>query len=71
MVLRYNGMLVSVFELLAESREQIASVILSLDAQRDFWLADGALQSTLLGKPMAGPSMNAETAGAEAPAARH
>ena len=70
MVLRYNGMLVSVFELLAESREQIASVILSLDAQRDFWLAEGDLQSTLLGNPVNGPSMNAGAAGAEAPAAR-
>ena len=71
MVLRYNGMLVSVFELLAESREQVASVILSLDAQRDFWLADAALQSTLLGNPMTGASMSVEMPAGEAPAARH
>ncbi len=52
-VLRYNGMLIGVFELLADSRQQIASVIQAIDAQRDFWLADAALQAELIGKPMA------------------
>ncbi|CAN5897030.1 TolC family protein [soil metagenome] len=56
-VLRYNGMLIGVFELLADSREQIASVAAAIDAQRDFWLADAALQSTLIGKPMNSMSM--------------
>ena len=42
-VLRYNGMLIGVFELLADSREQIGSVIQAIDAQRDFWLADAAV----------------------------
>ena len=51
-VLRYNGMLIGVFELLADSREQIASVVQAIDARRDFWLADVALQSALIGKPM-------------------
>jgi outer membrane protein TolC len=51
-VLRYNGMLIGVFELLADSREQVASVIQALDAQRDFWLADAALQATLIGTPV-------------------
>ncbi|WP_374468089.1 TolC family protein [Ferrovibrio sp.] len=40
MALRYNGMLVSVFDLLADAREQIAEVTAALEAQRDFWLAD-------------------------------
>lgn len=40
MVLRYNGMLVSVFDLLADAREQIADVTAALEAQRDFWIAD-------------------------------
>lgn len=40
MVLRYNGMLVSVFELLADARDQIEDVNAALEAQRDFWLAD-------------------------------
>ena len=51
-LLRYNGMLIGVFELLADSREQIASVIQAVDAQRDFWLADAALQAALIGKPL-------------------
>jgi outer membrane protein TolC len=50
-LLRYNGMLIGVFDLLADSREQIASVVQSIEAQRDFWLADAALQSTLIGQP--------------------
>ncbi len=61
MLLKYNGMLIGVFELLADSREQIASVIQAIDAQRDFWLADAGLRATLLGKPMAGASMEART----------
>lgn len=40
MLLRYNGMLVSVFELLADARDQIADVTAALEAQRDFWIAD-------------------------------
>ena len=61
-VLRYNGMLIGVFELLADSREQIASVIQAIDAQRDFWLADAALQATLIGKPMPTMSMSMDDA---------
>ena len=52
-VLRYNGMLIGVFELLADTRDQIASVTASIDALQRFWLADAALSSTLIGKPMA------------------
>jgi hypothetical protein len=40
MVLRYNGMLVSTFELLADARDQISDVSAALEAQRDFWIAD-------------------------------
>ena len=50
-LLRYNGMLIGVFELLADAREQIASIVQAIDAQRDFWLADAALQSALIGAP--------------------
>ena len=51
-VLRYNGMLIGVFELLADSRDQIASVSAAINAQKQFWLADAALQATIVGKPM-------------------
>jgi outer membrane protein TolC len=49
MLLRYNGMLVSVFELLADAREQIASVNAAIDAQRDFWLAEANLEFAMTG----------------------
>jgi outer membrane protein TolC len=51
-LLRYNGMLVSVFELLADAREQIASVNAYIRAMRDFWLAAADLQTaTTIGSP--------------------
>lgn len=56
-VLRYNGMLIGVFELLADTREQIGSVIAAINAQQQFWLADAALQASIIGKPMAAGSM--------------
>lgn len=49
MLLRYNGMLASVWELLAEMRLQTLSVNQAMQAQRDFWLADADLQLTLTG----------------------
>jgi len=48
-VLRYNGMLIGVFELLAGAREQIASVNMYLNAARDFWIADANLQMAIAG----------------------
>ncbi|MES2115325.1 MAG: TolC family protein [Pseudomonadota bacterium] len=48
-LLRYNGMLTSVFELLADAREQVLSVNAAIEAQRNFWLADAALQATMTG----------------------
>jgi outer membrane protein TolC len=49
-LLRYNGMLMSVFELLAESRQQINAVISAIEAERDFWLADATLHLAINGK---------------------
>lgn len=49
LLLRYNGMLASVFELLADAREQVMSVNAAQDAQRDFWLADADLQAAISG----------------------
>ena len=50
-LLRYNGMLIGVFELLADARSQIATVNAAIEAQRDFWLADADLQMALVGTP--------------------
>lgn len=47
--LRYNGMLISVFELLADAREQVTSVNASIEALRDFWLAEADLQTAMTG----------------------
>jgi outer membrane protein TolC len=70
-LLRYNGMLIGVFELLADVREQIGSVVLAIDAQRDFWLADAALQAALIGKPVGALAMEASTASTSGSAAAH
>ena len=51
--LRYNGMLIGVFELLADARSQITSVNGSIDALRDFWLAQADLEMVQLGSPSA------------------
>ena len=48
--LRYNGMLISVFELLADAREQVASVNAYIDALKGFWLAETDLQKAVGGK---------------------
>jgi len=49
-LLRYNGMLVSVFELIADARNQAAAVSAYIEAQREFWLADTQLHAALGGK---------------------
>ena len=55
-LLRYNGMLMSVFELLADSREQVVAVNSYIESLRDFWLADADLQMALTGRsPGASP----------------
>ena len=63
MLLKYNGMLVGVFELLADARAQVGAVIAAIEAQRDFWLADAALKAAIVGAPSSAVSM------AKAPAA--
>lgn len=49
--LRYNGMQIGVFELLADARDQVSTVMSALEAEQQFWLADAALQASLLGRP--------------------
>ena len=68
-VLRYNGMLVSVFELLADARTQIASVNAYIDALRDYWVADANLDFALTGGspgPMALQAESMQAAGGDA-----
>ncbi|MGQ7848046.1 TolC family protein [Granulosicoccus sp. 3-233] len=51
-VMQYNGMLIGVFELLADSRTQISSVMSAIKASEQFWMADSALQAAMMGQPM-------------------
>jgi outer membrane protein TolC len=60
-MLRYNGMLSSIFEVLADAREQIQSVIGAINAEQQFWLADAALQAAMVGAPVQTPSGNENT----------
>jgi outer membrane protein TolC len=70
-VLRYNGMLIGVFELLADARSQVASVNAALDAQRDFWLAQADLDMALVGKPSLAAASAVSAAAAESGGAGH
>jgi outer membrane protein TolC len=62
-LLRYNGMLASVFELLADSKDQISSVTGAVEALRDYWVAETNLQAALTGRsPGSAPDMGANAA---------
>jgi outer membrane protein TolC len=70
-LLRYNGMLIGVFELLADTRAQIGSVNAAIEAQRDYWLARADLDMALLGKPMLTVERASAVASAEPPGVGH
>jgi outer membrane protein TolC len=53
-VLRYNAMLIGVFELLADARDQIRAVMAGIAAAEQFWLADAALQAVIMGAAAGG-----------------
>jgi outer membrane protein TolC len=72
-LLRYNGMLIGVNELLADSREQATSVTAAIAALRDFWVADATLQAAIDGAgsrptPAMSPAFAGSPAAASAPA---
>ncbi len=69
MLLRYNGMLASVFELLADARAQIASVNAAIDAQRDYWIADSDLQLAIHGGSVTASPLSSSNPGAQRVAA--
>lgn len=69
-LLRYNGMLASVFELLVDSRAQITSINAAINAQRNFWVADAELQFAIHGGSMLATSLPT-TPTATAAAAAH
>ena len=73
LVLRYSGMLASVWDLLADTRMQIVSINNAIEAQRDFWLAEADLQTSLTGaSPGAmSPIRRGSSSAAGEPAAAH
>jgi outer membrane protein TolC len=48
-LLRYNAMLIDVFDLLLEARQRIMATIAAIEAKRDFWLASADLVSAVVG----------------------
>lgn len=48
-VLTYNGMITNTFELLADTRAKVNSIMLSINAKRNFWLADVNLATAVYG----------------------
>jgi outer membrane protein TolC len=74
-LLRYNGMLIGVFELLADARAQIAGVNAAIEALRDFWISEAELDAAMIGKPAQGLAVMAPSApvhsGAEAGSGGH
>ncbi|MEW6719610.1 MAG: TolC family protein [Thermodesulfobacteriota bacterium] len=54
-MLRYNGMLIGVFELLIDAREQVEASIAGMDALRDFWISEANLQAAFNGPQGANP----------------
>ena len=68
--LRYNGMLIGVFELMADARDQVGTVTAAIAAQQQYWLADAALQASLIGRPTT-TSLSVMTSAPSAGAAGH
>lgn len=52
-LLRYNGMLISPFELMLTARDQVRTVSDYISALRDFWIAENNLTASLVGRPIA------------------
>ncbi|AUW42337.1 TolC family protein [Rhizobium leguminosarum] len=58
-LLTYNGMISNTFELLTDTRDKINSTLLSVNAKRDFWLAEADLAPAIYGG--GGTKASAET----------
>lgn len=63
---QYNGMLIGPFDVLNEARLHTGAVLTALDAQRDFWLADAALQAAIDGIDIAPGALPAIPTGSAA-----
>ena len=66
-LLRYNGMLMSVFELLADARAQVTGVNAAIEAQRDYWIAETDLQAAISGSGGSSVSLASSSSAEAAP----
>lgn len=48
-LLTYNGMITNTFELLADTRAKIGTLLLSVNAKKQFWIADANLAAAIYG----------------------
>ncbi len=53
-LLTYNGMITNTFELLADTRAKINTLVMSVNAKREFWLADADLNAAIYGPGFSG-----------------
>ncbi|WP_163880528.1 TolC family protein [Rhizobium laguerreae] len=63
-LLTYNGMISNTFELLTDTRDKINSILLSVNAKRDFWLAEADLAPAIYGGGATNASAGTEVAAA-------
>jgi len=70
-LLRYNGMLIDVFALLAEARQRIAATTAVIEAKRDFWLAATNLNTAVMGGGVSARSETALASGTSTEPAQH
>jgi cobalt-zinc-cadmium efflux system outer membrane protein len=70
-LLRYNGMLIGVFELIADSQAQVATVTGQMSALRDFYLAEQNLKQSLSGSPILLSNSGANSADTSTQSAGH
>uniref|UniRef100_UPI000563E9FE TolC family protein n=1 Tax=Rhizobium fredii TaxID=380 RepID=UPI000563E9FE len=62
-LLTYNAMITNTFELLADSREKVNSILLAVNAKRDFWLAEANLAPAIYGGGAGAAAGETEVAG--------
>ena len=48
-LLTYNGMITSTFDLLADTRARVGTLLMAINAKREFWLADVNLSAAIFG----------------------
>ncbi|TCU01676.1 TolC family protein, partial [Rhizobium sullae] len=63
-LLTYNGMITNTFELLTDTRDKINAILLSVNAKRDFWLAEANLAPAIYGGGATNASAEPEVAAA-------